>query len=701
MSKHLLSPSTKILQRHPACTPKFRFSRSKSAIVKILIIFSIFILPLSTACSGSEATALPLTQTSETDQTGAVEGGAEEGERVTVFITAAIGLLLIAALVGIVTNRLRLPYTVGLVLIGLALSLRGQEQINISPDIFLGLLVPPLIFEAAFHIKFNDLRRDLAPILVLAIPGVLITTFLVGGVVALGTGFPIAVALVFGALVAATDPVAVVSLFRSLGVPKRLQVLLEGESLFNDGTAIVIFNLMVVIAVSGSFDLIDSLFDFILVAGGGLVVGFILGVLISRIISFIDDPLIETTLTMVLAFGSYLVAEQFHVSGVLAVVVAGLVSGNLGPRAMAPSTHILVFNFWDIAAYFANSVVFLLIGLQINLRVLVSDWHVIVWAIVAVLVARAVGVYGLLGVRSGVPLRYKNVLYWGGLRGAISLALAISLPASLGTAREDIQAMAFGVVLFTLLVQGLTMKPLINKMGLIQRSEAQEEYERRHARAVMANSSYERLETMHKDGLLSSHLRERLSGPLKKHAEALSGAAEEALQADPSLEMQELDSAFRDILQTQRSALTALLRDGIISEETFTLLVGEVDTALTDRRANLIELLRVDTSQSIDGLLAVIVQEADVENIVASLNRLALPVTRLSSTGSFLGHRNVTLLVGTLKGQEDAIKKAISRASRQRVEFLPTPAQGPDMGASVMVGGATLFAFDVERYEVL
>jgi len=673
----------------------------KCIIVKILFIFSILFLPLLTACSGSEAIALPLGQTSETDHSGAVEEGEEEGERVTVFITAAIGLLLIAALVGIVTNRLRLPYTVGLVLIGLALSLRGQEQIDIPPDIFLGLLVPPLIFEAAFHIKINDLRRDLAPILALAIPGVLITTFLVGGVVAWGTGFPIAVALVFGALVAATDPVAVVSLFRSLGVPKRLQVLLEGESLFNDGTAIVIFHLMVVIAVSGSFDLIESLFDFILVAGGGLVVGFILGVLISRVIGFIDDPLIETTLTVVLAFGSYIVAEQFHVSGVLAVVAAGLVSGNLGPRAMSPTTHILVFNFWDMAAYFANSVVFLLIGLQIDLIVLVAKWQVIIWAIVAVLVARAVGVYGLLGVRSGVPPRYKNVLYWGGLRGAISLALAISLPASLGAARDDIQAMAFGVVLFTLLVQGLTMKPLINKMDLIQHSEAQEEYERRHARAVMAKSSYERLETMYKEGLLSSHLRERLSGPLKKHAEALSNAVEEAIHADPSLEMQELDSAFRDILQTQRSTLTTLLRDGIISEETYTLLVSEVDTALTDQQSNLVELLRVDTSQTIDGLMAVIVQEADVENIIASMNRLGLPVTRLSSTGSFLGRRNVTLLVGTFKGQEDNLKKAISRASQQRVEFLTSPAQDPDIGKSVTVGGATIFAFDVERYEVL
>jgi len=668
---------------------------------KLLILICLIIIPIFSGCSGSEAVGLSVDQTSsDADHSGEADEEAQE-ERIITIITAVIGLLLIAALVGIVTNRLRLPYTVGLVLIGLALSMRGQEQIDIPPAIFLGLLVPPLIFEAAFHIKFNDLRKDIVPILTLAIPGVLITTFLVGGVVAWGTGFPIAVALVFGALVAATDPVAVVALFRSLGVPKRLQVLLEGESLFNDGTAIVIFNLMVVIAVSGSFDLIDSLFDFVIVAGGGLAVGFLLGVLISRAIGVIDDALIETTLTTVLAFGSYIIAEQFHVSGVLAVVAAGLVSGNLGPRSMSPSSRILVFNFWDIAAYLANSVVFLLIGLQINLRGLVSDWQVILWAIGAILVVRAVGVYGLLGFRKDITLRFKNVLYWGGLRGAISLALALSLPASLGAARDDIQAMAFGAVLFTLLVQGLTMKPLINKMNLIQRSEAHEEYKRRHARAVLARSSYDRLQTMHEEGLLSSHLWERLSKPLKQHAQALSKAVEEALHADPALEIEEMDAALRDVLHTQRNALNALLRDGIISEDTFSQLAGEVDSALTDRQSSLLDLIRVDTTQTIDGLMAIIVQEADVENVIARLNRLGLPVTRLSSTGSFLGRKNVTLLVGTLQEQEDVLKKAIIRASQQRVEFLPSPGLESDSSTAVTIGGATIFAFDVERYQVL
>jgi len=662
-------------------------------ILRILFIICLVMVPLLTACSINGET---LEQSSES-ATVQKEIESEDHGNILSDIGVVIGLLLIATLVGIVTNRLRVPYTVGLVLIGLALSFGNQANINISPELILGLLVPPLIFEAAFHIRAKDLRDDIAPILALAIPGVLITTFLVGYVIAWGTGFPLSVALIFGALVAATDPVAVVALFRSLGVPKRLQVLIEGESLFNDGTAIVIFHLMIAIAVTGKFNLVDSIIDFFVVAGGGLLAGFVLGVLVSQAISRIDDPLIETTLTTVLAFGSYIVAEQLHVSGVLAVVAAGLVSGNIGPRGMSPTTRILVFNFWEYGAFLANSFVFLLIGLQINLQVLATDWQVIIWAILAVLVARAVGVYGLSWIGRGMPRSYKHVLYWGGLRGAISLALALSLPASLGEARGEIQTMSFGIVLFTLLVQGLTMKPLVNKMKLNQRNEAQDEYERRHARAVMARKAYERLTEMYQHGLLSTHVWKTLSLPLKQHSDALAKKVTEALLVDPAVETEELDTALRDLLQTQRNALTTLLRDGIITEETFSQLVGEVDSALTEPRSNLLEIIRHKIGRTIDQLMVIIVQEADLENVIAALNRLGLPVTQLSSIGGFLKTKNITLLIGTPRHQEQSVKNIVFKASRQRVTISPN---GIDI-KSVTVSAATIFNFDVERYEEL
>jgi CPA1 family monovalent cation:H+ antiporter len=672
-------------------------------IVALVILISLFFTTDSLAISPQNTIPFDPFSTSTGDIANniseAVGDNEVEEERIFITISAVIGLLLIASLVGIITTRLRLPYTVGLVLIGLALSVFGQEQIDIPPEIFLGLLVPPLIFEAAFHIKANNLFEDLKPILALAIPGVLITTFLVGSVVSWGTGFPIATALVFGALVAATDPVAVVALFRTLGVPRRLQVLLEGESLFNDGTAIVVFNLMVVVAVTGSFDLIGSFIDFIVVAGGGLAIGLILGIIISQAIRYIDDALIVTTLTTVLAFGSYIVAEYFHVSGVLAVVSAGLVSGNTGPRGMSPSTRIIVFNFWDYAAFLANSVVFLLIGIQIDLLVLLSDWQVILWAILAVLVARAVSVYGLSWIGRGMPLRFKNVLYWGGLRGAISLALALSLPASLGPAKEEIQAMAFGVVLFTLLFQGLTMKPLINRMGLIKRDEALEEYERRHARSVMAMASFERLEQMYKNGLISTHIWNLMSDPIKQHAQALAGAVTEVLHEDPSVEEEVFETAMREMLISQRSILNSLLRNDIISEETYTQLVYEVDTALSEPNSSQMSIILNRSKDTIDGLMSVVVQDSDVENVIAVLNRMGTPITRLSSSGGFLGKKNTTLLVGIPEGKEPVIMDAISNVSQQRVEYIQPSDRKSDGVSSVSIGGATIFVFDVERYE--
>src|SRR5215216_7596339 len=411
-------------------------------------------------------------------------------------------LLLIASAVAVLARRLRIPYTVGLVLIGLALSLLSSTVIQVSPQIILALLVPPLIFEAAFHLRWDDLRRDFWLILLLAVPGVILTTLLVGGVVAWGTGLTIQAALVLGALVSATDPVAVVALFRRLGVPRRLQVLLEGESLFNDGTAIVMFNLMLSITLAGKFSLSESLRQFLTVAGGGVLIGITLGIVFSRTIGRIDDPLVETTLTTVLAFGSYLVAEYFHVSGVLAVVAAGIVNGNAGPTDMSATTRIVVFNFWEYAAFIANSFIFLLIGLTIDLNVMLANWQAILWAILAALAARAVSIYGFSFFGREIPRKWKHVLFWGGLRGAITLALALGLPETgpLASARDSLQAMAFGVVLFTLLAQGSSTGWIVRRLKLIQRSEYQEEYELRHARFVAGRAAHDYLRRMTQQG---------------------------------------------------------------------------------------------------------------------------------------------------------------------------------------------------------
>lgn len=625
-----------------------------------------------------------------------LEDEPEQESDVLTVIEIAVGLLLIASLVGFVTERLRVPYTAGLVLIGLVLALVVQREISVSPQLFLGILVPPLIFEAAFQVKAKDLYKDIAPILSLAIPGVLLTTFLVGGVLYWGTDFSLVTALLFGSLIAATDPVAVVALFRSLGVPHRLQLLLEGESLFNDGTAIVVFNIMLTIAVTGYFNLGESVMNFLIVSVGGVIIGLVLGLLMSLAITVVNNSLITTTLTTVLAFGSYIVAEQFHVSGVLSVVAAGIVSGNLGPQRMASTTRILVFNFWEYAAFLANSFVFLLIGLQIDLNILLTDWKAILWAILAVLVARAASIYGLSWIGSGIPLRYKHVLYWGGLRGAISLALALSLPASLGEQGTLIKSMAFGVVLFTLLVQGITMKPFINRMGLIEKNAAQAEYESLNARAVLARTAYHHLETMHQDGLLSRHVWNILSKPIEEHAETLIDAAANTLHSHPNVESKELESAIQEALQSERVSLRTMLQNGSISEETFSDLAQEIDSSLTENLTDLIQSLRMKERRVIKDLMTVVIQEKDLDTITSLLQPSGYPITHIASTGGFLGRKNATLLIGVPSGDQKKVQSIIKNATIGQARKTTD-----DTGDSVEPrrGVATMFTLNVERYE--
>ena len=500
--------------------------------------------------------------------------------------TLVIELLLIASLVAIAVQRFRIPYSVALVVVGLLITLQSPLQIELTPELILALFVPPLVFEAAFHLNFRDLQRSLPAILLLAVPGVIITTLIVGGILKFGIQLTFPVALVFGALIAATDPVAVVALFRTLGVPKRLAVLIEGESLFNDGTAIVLFNLMLVVAITGHFTPLESLGNFLRVSIGGLAVGLVLGWLVSLLIARVDDFLIETTLTTVLAFGSYLIAEQLHFSGVLAVVAAGLVNGNLGSQGMSPTTRIVLFNFWEYFAFLANSLVFLLIGLQVNIPDLIAHWQPVLWAILAVLIARVVVVYGLSWISrraiEPIPLNWQHVLNWGGLRGAICLALALSLPASLGSDRDLLQVMAFGVVLFTLLLQSTTMKPLVRWLKIITRSEAQVEYELRHARLAALRSADVRLDQLHIDGLLSTHIWNRLKLYINQNATSLGTAMRDLLLADPALEAEELDTGWRELNRAQRSALLGLRRDGVISMETFEQLTAEVDAQMDE-----------------------------------------------------------------------------------------------------------------------
>lgn len=618
-----------------------------------------------------------------------------------------IGLLLVAVLVGLASRWVRVPYTLGLVLVGLVLALIGRVEIELTPDLILALLVPPLVFEAAFHIRFADLRRDWGAILALAVPGVVLTTLVVGGVLHYLAGLPMELALLFGALVSATDPVAVVALFRALGAPKRLQVLLEGESLFNDGTAIVVFHLVLAVVMSGHFALAESLVEFVRVAGGGLLIGALAAMLVAQIIARMDDYLLETAITVVLAYGAYLLAESAHVSGVLSVVAAGLLLGNLGPRGMSPTTRIVVLNFWELAAFFANTFVFLLIGLQVNMPALLANGALIGWAIVAVLVSRLLDVYGLGWLAQGAPFRWLHVLFWGGLRGAISLALAVGLPGLIGEQGEQLRVMAFGVVLFTLLVQGSTIGWLVRRLNIVGEDVERQAYEEMHARAVAARMAYEHLARLYAQGLLSHHTWQLLRPVLQARSHRLQEELQRLFLRNPALGLRELKNARLEALRAQRTAVMELFQAGVISEETYHALAAEVDHALAEEVPAWPGMLlrRSPEEPPVRSMMLAVVQEQDAPKAGEALARLAVPVTAFPSVGGFLGRRNVTLMIGVPEGQLDDIVTALKESCKRRVEFVARPLlqAGLPLPApqQVTVGGATVFLFPVEHYEEL
>ncbi len=505
------------------------------------------------------------------------------------FETLIITLVLVATLVAIAVRRIRLPYTVALVLVGLFISLQHPLDVEMTPELILALFVPPILFEAAFHLDFRLLRANLAPILVLAVPGVVLTTLLMGGLVTLGTRLTFGAAVIFGALIAATDPVAVISLFRALGVPRRLAVAVEGESLFNDGTAIVVFSIAVQAAVSGTFDPLSGVLDFVEVSLGGLAVGAVLGGMIARLITIIDDPLIVTSLTTLLAYGSYLVGERLHVSGVLAVVMAGLVSGNLGGTRVSPTTKNMLFNLWEYLAFLANSLIFLLIGLDVDLSNLVDDLRPSLVAVGAVLLSRTVVVYGLGWLvdlvrnvpeeAAPIPLRWRHVLFWGGLRGAISLALALSLPLTLPE-RDMLVTMTFGVVLFTLLVQGTTIQFLLKRLGLIDRPDHQMAREIRVGRLFASQVALTRLEDLYQQGLLVEDAWVSLRNDYRQLQRRLAAEMKQLFAQHPELERDMLLHARRDALLAERGALVEAYRRGLLSEIVYEELRVEINNRL-------------------------------------------------------------------------------------------------------------------------
>jgi monovalent cation:H+ antiporter, CPA1 family len=390
-------------------------------------------------------------------------------------IRAVVALLSVAALAALVVARLRIPYSVTLVVLGLvAGALLPRGTIEVTPEVVLLVLVPGLVFEAALRLDLEHLRRTFGWIVLLAAPGVVISALIVALVLRAATGLPFELGLVVGAMVAATDPVAVIATFRRLGVPPRLATLVEGESLANDGTALVLFSAAVA-AISGGGSVSEVAATIIVAVVTSVGIGLGAGWLASRLMALIEDLAIELTISIAAAYGTYLLADGLGQSGIIATVVAGIVIGTYGRSVgLSPRALEALDAVWELIAFLLTAFAFLLVGLAISVGDLLGGAASILWGLVGIVVARVVVVYGLLGGIAQLigerahwpkpPIGWLHVMFWAGLRGAVAVAMALSLPADFPQ-RALLQQITFGVVLFTLFVQGTTAELVVARTG--------------------------------------------------------------------------------------------------------------------------------------------------------------------------------------------------------------------------------------------
>ncbi|MBK8059751.1 MAG: Na+/H+ antiporter [Gemmatimonadetes bacterium] len=493
-----------------------------------------------------------------------------------VFENAFIILFCVATAVAMVVRRYQMPYTVALVLAGVAIGTLGVvEAPHLTKELLFAVFLPGLLFEAAFHLDFGRFRQNEKTILSLAVPGVVaaiaitgaLTTWVVQGL-ALDPTFTLPLGMVFGALVAATDPIAVVALFRSLSVPRRLSVLVEGESLLNDGTAIVFFTL-ILSYVTGEAPTTGSLVvSFLKTTIGGALIGLAVGAMASQVTKRVDEPAIEITLTVIAAYGSFVLAEQYHLSGVIATVAAGMVCGNYGRRyGMSPTTRIAVESFWEYIAFALNSMVFLLLGFDASLSALGGYWREILAAGGAVIAARFGVVYAVTGLLRGtserVPRNWTGVLAWGGVRGALSIVLALGLPRDLPH-RDQLVTMTIGVVLLSILLQGLTMAPLLRWLGLVKASEGALSFDRARADLRVSSLALQEITHLQAQHAISDDDVERLSTPYRERMVA-ARAEVDALQAgDAELPLMRRLQVVRHLLAFERDTASEDLRQEVI-----------------------------------------------------------------------------------------------------------------------------------------
>lgn len=506
--------------------------------------------------------------------------------------TVFLLLFIVATTVAIASRRLQIPYTVALVVAGLTLgTLHAFEAPHLTKELLFAVFLPGLLFEAAFHVDAAEFRRNRLAVMGLAVPGVIAAIFLttvllvpVADRLDFIQDFDWRTALVFGALIAATDPIAVVGLFKSLGTPRRLRLLVEGESLLNDGTAIVFFTLVLGVVAGRQVSVGGLALEFVTVVGLGAVVGTSIGLAVAQVIRRVDDPMIEITLTTIAAYGSFVAAEHVHASGVIATVAAGMVSGNYAARTgMSPSTRVAVETFWEYVAFALNSLVFLLIGFEVRLEALLASWPAILVAYLAVLLGRAAVVAVVSGLlrrtRERVPGRWSVVLAWGGLRGSLSMVLALGLPPDLPH-REFVVTVTFGVVVLSILLQGLTMAALLRWLGIVSGPKGLAAHELGRAALQGARAALDELEHVERTRYASRDVLDAMREHYEKRVQEAEQAVRELQIDSEELELENRRWIARHLLQVEKQTAIDGFRRGTLGQDAYEHLLADIDARL-------------------------------------------------------------------------------------------------------------------------
>ena len=503
--------------------------------------------------------------------------------------------LALACAVGLTyaARRLRIAEPILLLLGGIALSqLPDIPDIVLAPELVFILFLPPILFAAAYFTPIRDFRANLRPILLLAVGLVLFTTVVVAFVAQQLTGMPVAAAFALGAIVAPPDAVSATAIFRRLGVPRRIVTILEGESLVNDASALIAYRAAVVAAGPVAFSLAESTVDFVVVSVGGLAIGAVVGAIVTRTLHRTADPIIEVIISLLAPATAYVAAEQVGVSGVLATVVAGLITGQRAARVLSPDARLMGSGVWQTLIWLINAFVFMLIGLQLPaiLREVLALYRPeqlagLGLAIIAtVIVSRIVWVYPATYLPRFLsakirehdpypPARAVFIVSWAGMRGVVSLAAAFALPPDFPS-RDLILFLTFCVILATLVGQGLSLPWLIRHLGVLASTGRDDEEV--HARLAAVEAALRRLEELKHD--YADHL--PLIEQLREEYEHEASHVMPKPGAEPDEATRELldHRAIRNaVLVAQREAVIALRDDGVINDETLRAIERDLD----------------------------------------------------------------------------------------------------------------------------